>query len=268
MEKAEPIFTEPYYIAKIWAAPSAKRWGKDGIGEAVLFSAAPDCPVMTPKGATCGRELLRRNIAFPRQVKAIATALPLSVQVHPVGKNEVWYIDSATAGARVYVGFRRRYSFDELQEACAAGTVLGLMGSLAVKSGDVIAVPGGTPHAIGGNISLYEVGDIGNVTYRLFDYGRGRALQPELFYRNLAAGDGAPELSPRLKVARFDVGGSLRAEGNTVVVALKGGGVISSAGEKKTVGKDSCFFLAAGETVAFKGSGAFLLISEGAEILN
>lgn len=123
MEKAEPIFTKPYYIAKIWAAPSAKRWGKDGIGEAVLFSAAPDCPVMTPKGATCGRELLRRNIAFPRQVKAIATALPLSVQVHPVGKNEVWYIDSATAGARVYVGFRRRYSFCELQEACAAGTV-------------------------------------------------------------------------------------------------------------------------------------------------
>jgi mannose-6-phosphate isomerase len=45
-----------------------------------------------------------------------------------------------------------------------------------VKAGDVIYVPAGTVHAIGAGISLLEVQQNIDVTYRLYDYGRPREL--------------------------------------------------------------------------------------------
>jgi mannose-6-phosphate isomerase len=48
-----------------------------------------------------------------------------------------------------------------------------------VRAGDFFYVPAGTVHAIGGGISLIEVQQRSDVTYRLYDYGRPRELHLE-----------------------------------------------------------------------------------------
>jgi mannose-6-phosphate isomerase len=45
-----------------------------------------------------------------------------------------------------------------------------------VQAGDVVFVPAGTVHAIGGGILLYELQEYSDVTYRMYDYGRLDAL--------------------------------------------------------------------------------------------
>ena len=45
-----------------------------------------------------------------------------------------------------------------------------------VAPGDFFLVPPGTIHAIGAGISLLELQQNSDVTYRLYDYGRGRDL--------------------------------------------------------------------------------------------
>ena len=45
-----------------------------------------------------------------------------------------------------------------------------------VAPGDVIDVPCGTIHAIGGGVTLYEVQQPADITWRLYDWGRGREL--------------------------------------------------------------------------------------------
>lgn len=46
-----------------------------------------------------------------------------------------------------------------------------------VEPGDFFYVPAGTVHALGAGLSLLEIQQNVDLTYRLFDYGRPRALQ-------------------------------------------------------------------------------------------
>ena len=45
-----------------------------------------------------------------------------------------------------------------------------------VQPGDYYYIPAGTVHAIGGGITLIEVQQYADITYRLYDYGRPREL--------------------------------------------------------------------------------------------
>jgi mannose-6-phosphate isomerase len=45
-----------------------------------------------------------------------------------------------------------------------------------VKPGDVIFVPAGTVHAIGAGLTICEIQENSDITYRLYDYGRPREL--------------------------------------------------------------------------------------------
>ena len=46
----------------------------------------------------------------------------------------------------------------------------------SVRAGDFFYIPAGTVHAIGAGVSLIEVQQNSDVTYRLYDYGRPREL--------------------------------------------------------------------------------------------
>lgn len=269
MKKTEPIFPQPYLIEKIWSAPSFDRWGKSGIGEAVLFSGDLNFPVKTENGRICGRELQNRGIDFPFQIKAIATSLPLSVQVHPSGKNEMWYIDKAEDDACVYLGFRRHLSFEEIIQYCEKGTILAEMNRIGVKNGDVFFVPGGMPHAIGGNVGLYEVSDIGSSTYRLYDYGRGRRLEPELFRQNLLADVNREKISELLRLwplqmeSRSIKGSAVvKSAVDTAYIAVEGAGDLSFDEKRVKIKKDFCFFMSANHCFRFAGNGKLLIITK------
>ena len=48
-----------------------------------------------------------------------------------------------------------------------------------VKAGDVIFTPAGTVHAIGAGLTICEIQENSDITYRLYDYGRPRELHLE-----------------------------------------------------------------------------------------
>ena len=123
-------------------------------------------------------------------IKYITTRERLSVQVHPdddyarrhensPGKTEMWYIASATEGATIAAGFQRTCKREEVREAALSGAIVDMLRWWPVRAGDVFLAPAGTVHAIGGGIEIWEVQQNSDVTYRLYDYGRGRELHLE-----------------------------------------------------------------------------------------
>lgn len=115
-------------------------------------------------------------------VKYLFTSEKLSVQVHPSaadgqqGKEECWLVLSAEPGAQLAIGFVQPITPDEMRAAALDGSIEGLLDWQDVSAGDFIYLPAGTVHAIGAGLTLIEVQQNADITYRLFDYGRPREL--------------------------------------------------------------------------------------------
>lgn len=132
---------------------------------------------------------------FPLLVKILDAQQDLSMQVHPndqnaaaVGgeaKSEAWYVTSARSGARLYAGLKEGCTPDGFRQAMREGTVADLAVSREVRAGDCLAVPGGTLHAIGAGVVIFEIQQNSDTTYRVFDWnrqgldGKPRALHQE-----------------------------------------------------------------------------------------
>ena len=121
----------------------------------------------------------------PLLVKFLFTSERLSVQVHPTdkpgqcGKTEAWYVLDAQPGAQVALGFEQSISRAELKTAIESGTVEQLLNWHVANAGDVFFIPAGTVHAIGPGLTICEVQQNCDTTYRLYDYGRNRELHVE-----------------------------------------------------------------------------------------
>lgn len=120
---------------------------------------------------------------FPLLAKFIDANAKLSVQVHPddayaarehgkLGKTECWYVLAAEPGAAIVHGFKANTSRAAVQQAIEQNDLETLLHEEIVFPGDIIFVPAGTVHAIGGGIMLYELQEYSDITYRLYDYGR------------------------------------------------------------------------------------------------
>ena len=121
-------------------------------------------------------------------VKYLFTSEKLSIQVHPSdpqaraagfpsGKEEAWYVLSAEPGASVGIGFASELSSSELRAASLDGSIEEMLVWHEVAPGDIYYIPAGTVHAIGAGLSVLEIQQNVDVTYRLYDYGRPRELQ-------------------------------------------------------------------------------------------
>lgn len=121
-------------------------------------------------------------------IKYIFTSEKLSVQVHPSdadteatglgrqGKEECWLITSAEPGASLAIGFKEKLSIAEVRAAALDGSIEDLLVWHPVTAGDFFYIPAGTVHTIGAGVSLIEVQQTSDITYRLYDYGRPREL--------------------------------------------------------------------------------------------
>jgi mannose-6-phosphate isomerase len=120
-------------------------------------------------------------------VKYLFTSERLSIQVHPNdtearaagyprGKDEAWVVLAAAPNSKIALGTVRPVSREELRAAALDGSIEALMDWKAVKAGDVFYSPAGTVHAIGAGITLIEVQQNIDLTYRIYDYGRPREL--------------------------------------------------------------------------------------------
>lgn len=94
----------------------------------------------------------------------------------PSGTEECWYVVDAEPGAVVGVGTKHSLTSEELYAASLSSDIEALMDWKPAKAGDYFYIPAGTVHAIGAGISLVEVQQYADITYRLYDYGRDREL--------------------------------------------------------------------------------------------
>ncbi len=152
------------------------------------------------RGATLG-DLIARDAAailgtdardnrFPLLFKFIDAQDDLSVQVHPddtaaqkienypFGKTEAWYVIHAEPGACLIHGFKEELDAARVQTLLAANKLQDALASVPVQRGDVVFVPAGTVHAIMKGIVLAEIQENSDITYRLYDWGRGNANRP------------------------------------------------------------------------------------------
>lgn len=145
-------------------------------------------PLYRSPGTKIGEVWLESDgLTLPLLVKFIFSTEKLSVQVHPndayaaehhnsQGKTEMWHVVAAKPGAQIAAGFREELSKERLREAALSGEVERLLDWQDARPGDTFFLPAGTVHAIGGGLVMCEIQQQSDITYRLYDYGRGREL--------------------------------------------------------------------------------------------
>ncbi len=200
-----PFRIEPRFVARVWGWRDLHPWydrvaHEEPIGE--VWLTGDDCCAATgaQSGKTLGeifREMPRAMLGedktsddSPLLIKVIFAREKLSVQVHPDdrlaqkygqprGKTECWYVLTAEAGAQVAAGLKAGVTMDEVKAGIDGGTLEKSLQMLPVHTGDMIYVDAGTVHAIWPGSVLLETQQNCDLTYRMYDYGRGRELHIE-----------------------------------------------------------------------------------------
>ena len=147
-------------------------------------------PLFPDQDRKIGEVWFDAGASFPLLIKFLFTSEKLSVQVHPEddyarevensrGKTEMWHILAAEPGSTIALGFREPVDVEQIRQSVEDETVEDLLNWVPVKAGDTLFANAGTVHAIGAGITLCEIQQNSDVTYRLYDYGRGRELHLE-----------------------------------------------------------------------------------------
>lgn len=179
----------------LWGGNKLRKYGKvsdkDKIAESWELSYHKDGPSMTENGELLSEVLMPSDLGknvndfqdFPVLVKLIDSADFLSVQVHPsddyalknegqFGKTEMWYIVDADEGAGIYLGLKEDTDKAVFKKAIDDGTVTDLLNFYQVKKGDWFFIESGTIHAIGKGVTVCEIQQNSNLTYRVYDFKR------------------------------------------------------------------------------------------------
>ncbi len=124
------------------------------------------------------------------QLKLLFANEPLSIQVHPTdelaramrlpsGKTEAWYVLHAQPEARIGIGLTQNLTREQFFHTLRDGSIADLLLWRKAMAGDSYLIPAGTVHALGGGLVVAEIQQRAEVTFRLFDHGRGRELHFE-----------------------------------------------------------------------------------------
>ncbi len=224
-----PYRLTPKFVERVWGTTRLSPYFPDAtsrIGE-VWFTPGDDYPVL---------------------VKFIFTSERLSVQVHPDdeyarrhensrGKTEMWYILGAAPGAEIAIGFQDEIAPERLRNAIADGSVEGMLNWVPVAPGETYFTRAGVVHAIGAGVTLCEIQQNSDVTYRLYDYGRGRELHIDKAFDVLESRpyDGLrtmPVTSEHFATEKIDIdaGRPVDAGPDCLLVVTAGEGTIGSEG--------------------------------------
>lgn len=158
-----------------------KPWGRRDLW--------PGFPDVADGGAPVGEVWFQQpgDTAPDLLVKYLFTGERLSVQVHPDdeeaharglprGKDECWTVLAADPGATIAVGPKAAMDAAVLRAHAEDGSIEDDLDWRPVGAGDFLYTPSGTVHAIGGGLTLIEVQQNSETTYRLYDYGSDREL--------------------------------------------------------------------------------------------
>ncbi len=183
------VQVEENVVEKPWAGNYlSKLKGIPGAGESWELSPHPKNPsIVSYKGETVKMSDIFSSISGgydPLLIKFIDAGDKLSVQVHPSdedakrlgekdrGKEEAWV---ALSNAEMMIGFSRDLSKEEFLKAVEELKVEELLNKVSCSKYDSYLIPPKTVHAICRGL-IYEVSTCSDITYRVYDYGRGREL--------------------------------------------------------------------------------------------
>ncbi|MEI6971530.1 MAG: type I phosphomannose isomerase catalytic subunit [bacterium] len=196
-----PLLFRPAYKDYIWGGDRlSRKYGRvihSGVcAESWEISDRPEGMSVVANGPLAGRSLasLVKDFGsgliggscgsdrFPLLMKIIDAREQLSVQIHPADENagavngeaktEMWYVLDAEAGAVVLAGLKKTVSKRIFTAAAGSRKMAPLLRRVKVRAGDAILVPGGTVHAIGEGLLIFEVQQNSNTTFRLYDWDR------------------------------------------------------------------------------------------------
>ena len=164
-------------------------------------------------------------------IKYLFTSERLSVQDHPDdataraagyprGKDECWLILAAEPDATIAMGTKEPTTREALRQGALDGSIVDMLHWRPVKAGDFLYSPAGTIHAIGGGITLIELQQNVDLTYRLYDYGSDRELHLDA---GLKIADPNP-FDPAPIVGEVSEGRTILVEGPKFVVERWAGG--------------------------------------------
>lgn len=202
-----PIRFENLYYKKVWGGRDLESFRDnllDGnIGESWDIACHLNGTGIVENGSYKGRDfeslikeyghkLVGNKVSierFPLLVKLINTREKLSVQVHPgdeyaakyendYGKTEAWYVIDAKPGAALILG-TKECTKEQFEIAIKSGEVEKYLNRIEVKKGDCFLINTGLIHTIGEGIIIAEIQQNSDITYRVYDYGRGRELHLE-----------------------------------------------------------------------------------------
>ncbi|MGL4760570.1 MAG: type I phosphomannose isomerase catalytic subunit [Sarcina sp.] len=201
-----PMKFENLYFEKVWGGRGFEEFRnnlpKDKIGESWDVSCHENGKSIISngefKGETLesvinvyGAKVIGDNIKteFPLLIKLINSSEKLSVQVHPDdryakkvedsnGKTEFWYVVDAKKGANLVIGTKDcdKTKFTKAIEMDATEEYLNIVD---VEKGDCFLIKSGLVHAIGDGVIIAEIQQSSDITYRIYDYHRGRKLHTE-----------------------------------------------------------------------------------------
>lgn len=180
---------QPNFVEKIWGGKKLKEMrnleSNSLVGETWEVSTMKQGPCYA--NGKFLNELSKSQIAesghLPYLIKYINTSDNLSIQVHPDdekakisglenGKSEAWLVLDCEKGAGVYLGIKKGVSEDQFFDALKDNKIIDCLNFIEVSPGDLITLPSGAVHAIGKDITLLEVQQSSDITYRVWDWDR------------------------------------------------------------------------------------------------
>ncbi|AZQ43666.1 type I phosphomannose isomerase catalytic subunit [Nonlabens ponticola] len=200
-----PLTFEPILLEKIWGGQHLNQLKNiqppiDQLGESWEISTVPGKVSVVDNGDLKGHNLqqlldtypekiLGARLAalygnkFPLLIKFINAAQDLSIQVHPddemagnqhnsFGKSEMWYVMDARPGSQLTIGFENNVDELAFAKAVQNKTLPQLLNNIEARQGDAYMIAPGTVHAIGAGITLAEIQQSSDITYRVYDYDR------------------------------------------------------------------------------------------------
>ncbi len=201
--KPVPARIEPQFVPRIWGArtlaplfpertnlaePIGEVWltGNDCHFASGPFAGRTMAEAWRKMPAEWAGTRMNTGAAFPLLVKFLFPQDTLSVQVHPdddyarkhesgaggTGKTEMWYAIAAREGAEVLVGLKPGTTAESFKKAIAGGTAENCLRRIPIRAGDAIFVPARTVHTVGPGLTMCEIQENSDVTYRVYDYNR------------------------------------------------------------------------------------------------
>ena len=202
---------EEHRIAELWALSV-----RDDVNTRIADSEQTLADYIKEEGGDTVAPAYSPEQPFPLLLKILDADLPLSVQVHPddlyaeehagsLGKNEMWYVLHAEEDAEIIYGMQEGMTAADFAQAVEEGRTLDGVYTKKIIEGESYYIPTGLLHALGGGITVAEIQQNSDTTYRIYDYDRTDKNGKK---RDLHLKDGLAVLRPygeeELMLARYE----------------------------------------------------------------